>query len=203
MNGESIAVIVIGGYNIIIPLEIDLSKNVPHEIEKWEIIFLFNKIITYSHILKIISDYCSMGDWYIRIRFYEQWDNPIDMYIKLINARKFILLYSIPKPSELIIKFIKSPRFSNATILVMRPKKTIDVPRWIYELEKITGRLYLELSPLMYARGLGRLIGIRIKRDKNKSLLVNLCIDKEILSRQRITERGLEIILSSIKNCIE
>ncbi len=203
MNDESIAITVVGGFNIIIPLNIDLSKYRPHEIEKWEMIFLFNRIITYSHILKVISDYCSMGDWYIRIRFYEQWDNPMDMYIKIIDGRRFILLNSVPEPSRLIVKFVHNPRFSNAAVLIMKPKDTVDIPRWIYELEKIARKLYLELSPIMYARGLGRLIGIKVKRDKEKGLSVNLCIDKELPSKQRIIEKGLEIILSSIKKCIE
>ena len=203
MNDESIAITVVGGFNIIIQLNIDLSKYRPHEIEKWEMIFLFNRIITYSHILKVISDYCSMGDWYIRIRFYEQWDNPMDMYIKIIDGRRFILLNSVPEPSRLIVKFVHNPRFSNAAVLIMKPKDTVDIPRWIYELEKIARKLYLELSPIMYARGLGRLIGIKVKRDKEKGLSVNLCIDKELPSKQRIIEKGLEIILSSIRKCIE
>ncbi|GEM_PF-6910918 len=204
MAGESIVITVVGGFNIVIPLSIDTTKYKPRELEKWEMIFIFNKIMTYSHILKVISDYCSAGDWYVRIRFYEQWDNPIDMYMKIIDGRRFILINSDPKPARLVMKFVHNPRFSNASILIMKPTETITMPDWIYDLEKMARKLYLELSPLMYARGLGRLIGIRVERSGgDKGLTVNLCIDKEIPGKQRIVEKGLEIILSGIRKCIE
>ncbi len=204
MDTESVAVAVVGGFNIIVPL--GLHYTLPHRARasKWELVMMFNRIITYSHVFKTINDYCGTGDWLIRIRFYEQRDNPIDMYTKILTNRRLVLLSSNPPPPRLLSKIVHNPRFSNASLLFTRIEDEKEVPEWVYELEKVASRLYLELSPIMYARGFGRLVGIRVSRARGeKGIKVNLCINKDIGIGQKIREGGLEVVLTSISKCLE
>ncbi len=205
MTKQGIVLVNVGGFEVVIPStassDIDYSSIA---IDKWTLILIPNRSMGFTHYFKILVDTCGKGLWFSRTRFYEQWDKPIEMLMDIVDPRTIILLKSNPHPYRLAYRMVKNPRYSSVATLVARIYGKKDVPQWIFELIKIAHRLYIELSPIVLTRGYGKLVGLKIVREheKDKDIAIGVCIDREHLAPQKISE-VLDVSIMGINRCLE
>jgi len=204
MEKNSIVMMSVGGFEVVIPstpcIELNMSALMAG---KWELILIPNRLITFTHLFKTIVEHCGEGYWFTRVRFYEQWEKPIDMLLKIIDPKTIIVLNSNPEPYKLAYRIAGNPRYSSMAVFVTSIHGEIYVSEWILELAKIAHKLHLEISPIVFTRGLGRLAGIRVTREPmSGNVNVDICIDKEFVAPQKIIEHGIQVGVMSIRNCL-
>jgi len=204
MEKNSIVMMSVGGFEVVIPskpcLELDPSTLMA---DKWELILIPNRLITFTHLFKTIVEQCGGGYWFTRVRFYEQWEKPIDMVLKIHDPKTIIILNSNPEPYRLAYRIAGNPRYSSMAVFAAKIHGELYVSNWVIELARVAHKLYLEVSPVVFTRGLGRLAGIRVSREPmSNSVAIDICIDKEFVAPQKIVEHGIQVGVMSIKNCL-
>ncbi len=202
---RGVTVFSVGGFTVVLPdpPSYTLRGAEERKVDEWQIIIVPRRVISFSHMFKIITDYCKAGTWFIRTRFYEQFDKPIDSITTINEYHDIIIHDSRPERPRLMRRILSGPRYSNAFIFMARIGGEADVPKWVSGLAKIGKKTMVELSPLMYSRGLGRLRAIRVMEDEDTGkLILYVCVEKEKIPVTSTRKGNMQIYIGGLDKCL-
>ncbi len=170
--------------------------------EEWKYLLLLRRVISYPMIFKTLTDHCREDTWYSRIYFYELRDKPIEMVFRVLDTKTVLLINSRPEPKKLLRRIIANPRYST-TILMLSKVKYEELPaskEWIHRLTRLARKLYLELSPLIFSREMGRLTALKI-REVGETVDIEICVTREGVSTS-FEHGGLSVSIKPLDQCL-
>ncbi len=170
--------------------------------EEWKYIIIARRVVSYPMVLKTLIDHCKQGVCFSRIYFYEIRHKPISMLYKILDAKTILLIDSSPEPNSLLRRVIANPRYSNSIVLLAQTKIVRpDLPlEWIQRMTKTARRLYLELSPIIYGREMGRLVALQLQ-EQAEGISVNICVSREGVS-SIFQHGGIRVEIRGIDQCL-
>ncbi len=172
------------------------------ETNEWFYILIPRRTVSFATVFKYITQHCYAHLCFVRIYFYELKDKPINLTIYVPDRRSIILIHSIPSLVKLLKRVIANPKYSETVVFIARiPGKNISISRNTEEKLKLARKLFMELSPIIFSRGFGRLIALMIK-GLNMGHQVTLCVEKPGIVVQSSYE-GVNLIIKSIEKCLE
>jgi hypothetical protein len=172
------------------------------ETNEWFYILIPRRTVSFATVFKYITQHCYQHLCFVRIYFYELKDQPINLTIYVPDRRSIILIHTIPPIVKLLKRVIANPKYSETVVFIARvPNKSISIDRDTGEKLKLARKLFMELSPIIFSRGFGRLIALLIK-GLNKGHQVTLCVEKPGIAVQSGYE-GVNLIIKSIEKCLE
>lgn len=167
----------------------------------WFYILMFRKVVSFATVFKIITQYCVEHLCYVRIYFYELKEQPVKLILKVPDRRSIILINSNPPIGKLLKRIIANPRFGETVVFIARlGRKTININEKTAEDLKLSRKLFMELSPIVFGKGLGRLVAMNMKRS-GAGYSIMLCVDKAGVFVQSSYE-GVNLFIKSIDQCI-
>ncbi len=202
---REVTVFSVGGFTLVLPspqihtLD-ELRRSKAYE---WQIIMVPRRVVSFSHMFKIITDYCKEGTWFVRTRFSEQFDKPIDAIITINEYHDIVIHDAFPGRARLMRRILSGPRYSNAFIFLVNIGEPGKTPRWISDLAKIAKKTLVELSPLMYSRGLGRLRAVRVVENEDTGeTSIYVCVEREKIPVSSTRKGNIQIYIAGIEKCL-
>jgi hypothetical protein len=170
---------------------------------EWKYILLTRRVISYPIVVKTIIEHSRKATWFTRIYFYEVRDRPIDMLLRILDSKTILICSSRPEPAKIMQRMVANPRYSCAVTLLARiediePKYSVE---WVSRLARIARRLYLELSPIVYGRRMGRLVALKL-RESVEAMNITICVSREGVSTS-FTHGGLNVEIRGYESCLK
>jgi hypothetical protein len=169
---------------------------------EWFYILIPRRTVGFATVFKYITQHCYIHLCFVRIYFYELREQPINLTIYVPDRRSIILIHSVPSLTKLLKRIIANPKYSETVVFIAKiPNKNIGIDRNTEEKIKLARKLFMELSPIIFSRGFGRLLALVIK-SLNAGHQVTLCVEKPGIAVQSGYE-GVSLIIKSIEKCLE
>lgn len=172
-----------GGFNIVYISEFREIHDIEYYKEKsvtnWKYLLLPKKIVTFPIVFKYIFEKQGKGLSYVKIRFREQIDKPIELLLYLMPTRTIFLINSNPQPSRILKRILANPRYSETLIFLAKIHDDIDKNIAQYnDLLGLSKKLFMELSNLVYRKGIGRINALKIREEADKTNIV-ICVSRK------------------------
>lgn len=173
---------------------VDFKKYLSRSIINWRYIFIPRKIVTFPVIFKYIVENQSLGKQYIKIYFYEQRDNPIELITYLKNKQSLFILNSNIPMYKIVKRIIANPRFSETIIFTAELENDVHNQLNKYErFTKLLNKLYPEVSKIAYSRGVGKVMAIELS-EENGLINLSICVSqKSVLYEINIESINIDI----------
>ncbi|OYT40551.1 MAG: hypothetical protein B6U89_01720 [Desulfurococcales archaeon ex4484_58] len=195
------------GFNIVLIDEL-IGREKIEEIKKksvldWRYIVITRRIVGFPIVFKNIFDNYGSGEYYVKIYFYELREKPVEMIICIQRPRTLVLIDSVPDIVRLLQRILSNPKYGETIVFIAKIDGEIDLSKYSKSL-RLARKLYTELSPLVYSRGMGRFLALKLS-SKNGSLDIVLCVSREGVSLEtshgdiKLNIRGIDRCLSDIK----
>ncbi|ADI31396.1 hypothetical protein [Staphylothermus hellenicus] len=167
----------------------------------WLYILLLRKVVSFATVFKTLTQQCRGKLCYARIYFYELKNQPIQLIFKIFDRSSTILINSDPPIEKLLKRIIANPKFGETVVFISNlGKDNIVIDTEQANDLKVARKLYMELSPIVFGRGFGRLVAMNMEKT-GAGYNVILCVDKEGVSVQSTYER-VNLLIKSISQCI-
>ncbi|ABN69645.1 hypothetical protein Smar_0538 [Staphylothermus marinus F1] len=181
--------------------KIDFDKIMDKTTSDWLYILLLRRVVSFATVFKMLTQHCQGELCYVRIYFYELKKQPIQLILKIFDQTFIILINSDPPIDKLLKRIIANPRFGETVVFISKlGKYNIAIDAELANDLKLARKLYMELSPIVFGRGFGRLVAMNMKRIGAR-YNVTLCVDKEGVSVQSIYE-NINLLIKSVSQCI-
>jgi len=166
----------------------------------WRYILLTRRVIGFPMIFKNILDHYSNGTYYVKIFFYEQRDNPVEILLNITGSRSLIFIDSVPDIGRLMRRIISNPRYGETSLFIGKVELDIDELYEYDRLFKLAYKLFNELSPIVYSRGIGRFLGLKV-REYGQKTEISLCVSREGVFIET-TYRDIKLNIVNIDQCL-
>ncbi len=194
-----------GGFNIVYIDELRKKCNINNykslSVVNWKYLLLLKRIVTFPIVFKYIFDKQGKGLQYARIRFREQIDKPVELLLHLMPTRTIFLINSNPSPSRILRRIFANPRYSETLLFLAEVHDDIEKELVQYnDLLKLSKKLFMELSNLVYKRGVGRFNALKI-REREGVVDITICVSKKGVSLE--TSYGdIKVSIKDIEFCL-
>ena len=171
-------------------------------ITDWKYIIITRKVVTFPIVFKNILEYAKSGEHYVKIFFYEQRDKPIEVRIFVLNPRTVVLVSGRPSLENILRKMISNPRYGETVVFIAKLVSDLENNISKYnDLMKVSKKLFLELTPIVYGQGIGRFSALRIV-ERRGSFDVTICVSRKGVDLR--TDYGdIKVDIKGIDLCIK
>ncbi len=176
----------VSGFGVVYTLaggHINIGEVMGTVADEWKYIMVTRRVVSYPMVLKILTDQCGKGICFSRLYFYEIRHKPISMLYQTLDAKTIHLIDSRPEPLSLLRRIAANPRYSNTIILLAKTNiSNANIPmEWIHRMARTARKLYLELSPIIYGKEMGRLIALQLQ-EQGEVINIKICVSREGVS---------------------
>ncbi len=193
------------GFNLVVINELEkrlsLKDVKKKSILEWKYVIISRKIVSFPIIFKNLLDHYSSGTCYVKIFFYELREHPIELLIHIYGPRTLILLDGSPSLNRLLKRIIANPKYGESLMFIGHLDDRIEELSKYSKVLKLARKLFTELSPVVYSRGIGRFIAIKL-REKDGSLDLVLCVSREGVSMET-TYHDIKLNIQGIDRCFK
>jgi len=168
----------------------------------WKYLVLVKKVVSFPIVFKYLFEKQNPGLHYVRIRFREQLQKPIEMLAYMEYPRTLYILDSNPEFTAILKRILANPRFSDTVMFMAEFSSDVkDLLEEYSELAKIARRLYLELGSLFYRENLGKLELLKIAEQSRGVLDVDSCVSKKGVYLE-ITYNNVKVHVKDVESCL-
>jgi len=168
----------------------------------WKYLVLVKKVVSFPIVFKYLFEKQNPGLHYVRVRFREQLQKPIEILAYVEYPRTLYILDSNPGFTTMLKRILANPRFSDTVMFVAELSSDAKaILKEYVELAKIARRLYLELGSLFYRENLGRLELLKIAEQSRGVLNVDSCVSKKGVYLE-ITYDNVKVHVKDIESCL-
>jgi len=193
-----------GGFDILItqdcPVEYSVNYVKKKSVMDWKYFLLIRRGVRFQSILKTIVDECGRGIYYVKISFYETRDKPVELTLAVLNPQTIVLLDSNTGFSSLVRRMLSNPLYGETSLFVARIDDSLREAEHIYKQARFAHKIFLELTPMIHSRNLGRIMLMKI-REIGSTVELTICVSREAVSIESV-EKNIKMKISSLNYCI-
>lgn len=193
-----------GGFDVLVvpscPVEYSLDYVRKKSVMEWKYFLLIRRGVRFQSVLKTIVDECGKGVYYVKISFYETRDNPVELTLAVLNPQTIALLDSNVGLPSLIKRMLSNPLYGETAVLVAKIDDSLKEADHAYKQARFAHKIFLELTPMIHGRNLGRIMLMKI-RESVTGVELTICVSREAVSIESV-EKNIKMRISSLNYCL-